>query len=305
MTKTQVLATRPLCVGRFLIDVPMDATVTGTQTTSSGVSGTISVQTGTSKSAFDSKMLGIETRLRSALHETEGSRLSEVLRPDANTYIFRYRKSEIGTRVYQIDGYRWADSTMFAIESGSSNDDFQLVVDEVIKGSVNVRLRETWTIPTDTGFCFDGGFLPGGDVGFEATGVQLTFKSYPGLVMFMETRVRSKSPADEAGLIERTDAALKLMDTQDKPTVLRRSNDRRLAFGTAEDVLWKHRKGDHYALKGDVEMVGLNGATDKPDVAFGIVLDPPKDGTEQPEEGAVLRLWDSVVESLRLRPGAI
>ncbi|TVT46086.1 MAG: hypothetical protein FHP94_17800 [Denitromonas halophila] len=168
-----------------------------------------------------------------------------------------------------------------------------------------LKPRDTRTIPTDRGFCFDGGFLPGGDGGFEATGVQLTFKAYPGLVVFMETRVRSASPVEEASLIERTDAAMKLMDASDKPTVLQRRNDRRVAFGTAEEVLWKHPRGDHYTLMGDIEMNGLDGATDKPDVAFSIVLDPPKDGAEQPEEGGVLRLWDSVVESLRLRPGAV
>ncbi len=306
MTEKQAIATRPLCVGRFLVDVPMNMTVAGTQTTSAGVSGTISVQSGVSKSAFNLKMTGIETRLRSAIHETEGSRLSEVLRPDETTYIFRYRKSEIGARVYQIDGYRWVDSTMFAIVSGSSNDEFRSVVDDVAKGLLEIKPRDTWTIPTEPGFCFDGGFLPGSDGGFEATGVQLESPGFPNLLIAFSTRANDGPPPEGAQLLTRTDAVLQGVDGSDRPTVLRREGTRPLGERTAQEVMWKWVKSEGVMLSGNLELYASSHRLDAPEISFELALDPPekKAGANTDEQDALL-LWDTIIQSLRLRPGAV
>jgi hypothetical protein len=304
MTETQAIATRPLCVGRFLIDAPADAKVVWTST-ETHAAGEIAAPISSDERGFERLMASTEAELRTQTHYEETTRFKEVIAPDQATRVFVYRGDSIDTTGFQLDGYVLKGQTVFKVRGFANNDLLARAKSRVSNGLRNILPRETWTIPTEPGFCFDGGFLPGGDGGFEATGVQLKFKAYPGLVVFMETRVRSASPVEEASLIERTDAAMKLMDTSDKPTVLRRRSDRRVAFGIAEEVLWKHHQGDYYALKGDVEMSGVNGATDKPDVAFGIVLDPLKDGTEQPEEGDVLRLLDSMVDSLRLRPGAV
>ena len=306
MTEQQPIATRPLCVGRFLIDVPVDTTVTGTQTTSAGVSGTISLQTGVSKSAFNLKMAGIETRLRSAVHETEGSRLSEVVRRDETTYIFRYRKSEIGARVYQIDGYRWVDSTMFAIVSGSSNDEFRSVVDDVTQGLFEVKPRDTWTIPTEPGFCFDAGFLPGGDGGFEATGVQLEFPGFPNLLIAFSTRANDGPPPEGAQLLTRTDAVLQGVDGSDRPTVLRREGTRPLGERTAQEVMWKWVKSGSVMLSGNLELYASSHRLDAPEISFELALDPPeKEGDANTDEQDALLLWDTIIQSLRLRPGAV
>lgn len=305
MTQKQMLDTRPLCVGRFLIDVPIGTKVVGTQTTSSYAAGTISVQSAVSKAAFKARMEGVEKELRNAPHKTEGSRFSELSRPDDTSYLFRYRKNDVGARVYQIDGYRWTQSAVFAVNSGSSNDLFQSVLNDVKRGLFAMKSRDTWAIPTQPGFCFDNGFLPGSEASFEATGVQLAFKDYPGLAIFMETRVHTPSPVEEPSLFDRTDAAMKLMESPDKPSVLRRRKDRPTSIGAAEEVLWKHSRDGVYTLNGDVEANGSNRRLDKPDTAFSIVLDPPKDGSPQPDEDAVIRLWDTVVDSLRLRPGAL
>ena len=307
MTQSQTITTRPLCVGRFLIDVPADAKVVGTQTTTSNTAGTISMQTTVSKATFKSKMESNEAQLRRSPHQTEGSRLSEVLRPDEMAYIFRYRKNDVGVRAYQIDGYRWieSESILLTINSGASNDVVRTVIDEVKRGLYAVTPRDTWAIPTEPGFCFDHGFLPVRDSTFEATGVQLEFVQFPGLRIFMETRVHGPSPVAEPGLLERTDDALKLTDGSDKPSVLRKRHDRAVLFGKAEEVFLKQRREKHYSILGDLEMHGQDGALDKPDTAFSLVLDPPKDGSTQPEEEAVLRLWDAVIDSVRLRPGAL
>ncbi|MCZ4304213.1 T6SS immunity protein Tli4 family protein [Zoogloeaceae bacterium G21618-S1] len=304
MTDAQAIATRPLCIGRFLIDVPAETRVTWTDTRTA-LAGVIKREGTLSENAFSTRMRREQERVGGPVSE-DASLLKEVREiNDGQGRVLVFRDAPSNDLYFDMKAFVLVQGTLFSLFGQAEDAKLSSAIRDIEKGLSMLKHRDTWTIPTDRGFCFDGGFLPGGDGGFEATGVQLTFKAYPGLVVFMETRVRSASPVEEASLIERTDAAMKLMDASDKPTVLRRRNERSVAFGTAEEVLWKHRQGDHYTLKGDVEMNGLDGATDKPDLAFSIVLDPAKDGTEQPEEGAVLRLWDSVVESLRLRPGAV
>jgi hypothetical protein len=305
MTQIQTIATRPLCVGRFLIDVPADAQVVGTQTNTSSTAGTVSVKKPISRAAFQSKMNDIQMQLKSAVHQTEGSRLAEVTRPDDSTYIFRYRKSGVGARVFQIDGYRWNDSAIFGINSNASNDSFQTVVKDVSMGLNTVQFRDPWVTPSEPGFCFDHGFLPGKESSFEATGVSIKSAQLPGVTVFLETRLQVPSPVVQPSLIVRTKEALKLNEGGNKPAIVRERQDRVLLFGQADEVLLKQRHNKHYSLLGDVEMKGRAGALDKPDVAFSLVLDPPKNDTDQPAEAAVLQLWDSVVNSLRLRPGAL
>jgi len=305
MSESQTIASRPLCVGRFLIDVPVDVQVVGTQTTTSSTAGAVSIERAVTKAAFVAKMEDIKAKLQSAPHHTEGTRLSEQLRPDDATYIFRYRKNSAGTRAYQIDGYRWVESNMFTINSSAANDSFLSTIADVKRGLSTMTPRDTWSIPTEPGFCFDNGFLPGRENSFEATGVQLSFEAYPGVSIFMETRTRSFSAEKEAGLIERTDWAMTLMDASDKPIVLRRRQDRPVLSGLAEEVLWKHKRDGYYQLKGDAEMNGQAGDPGKPDTAFSIILDQPGDGSLQPNEEKVIQLWDAVINSVRLRPGAL
>jgi Tle cognate immunity protein 4 C-terminal domain/Tle cognate immunity protein 4 N-terminal domain len=306
MPHTQTIATRPLCVGRLLIDVPADAKVIGTQTTSSSTAGTISVQVAVKKVAFKAKMEDIETKLRNAPHQTEGSRLSEVLRPDDATYVFRYRKNDVGARVYQIDGYRWAESNQFTINSNASNSTFRSVIDEVKRGLLTMKPRDTWTVPTEPGFCFDNGFLPGKDSTFEATGVQLTFKAYPGLMIALETQTSDQGASAGPDLITRVEEGQGILEPNQRATMLRKNAKRSVDGRMGQEVMLKRQVEEGVRLTGYLEINAEPSRIDAPGISFAVALDPSKQkGGATSKEEDVLHLWDAVIQSLRLRPGAI
>lgn len=305
MTQPLTIATRPLCVGRFLIDVPVDAKVVWTLTDTHAAGEISPPVLASTHSSFELQMKTTEAELRAQTHFGEGSRFKEVTSTDPNTRLFVYRGDPVDTTGFKIDGYVLKGETIFHVGGFANNDLLPRAKNRVSSGLQNIFPRDTWSIPTEPGFCFDNGFLPGRENSFEATGVQLSFEAYPGVSIFMETRTRSFSAAKEAGLIERTDWAMTLMDASDKPIVLRRRQDRPVLSGLAEEVLWKHKRDGYYQLKGDAEMNGQAGDPGKPDTAFSIILDQPDDGSLQPNEEKVIQLWDAVINSVRLRPGAL
>lgn len=306
MTQTQTIASRPLCVGRFLIDVPPDAKVTWTRTSTSGTAGTISALTSVAKTAFRSKMDGIEAELRKAPHQTEGSRLSEVVRPDDSVWIFRYRKSEVGARVYQIDGYHLSGDTLYTVNSSSSNDGFHEGVQAVQRGLTALQFREIWAIPTEPGFCFDHGFLPGRRSTFEATGVQISSAQFPGVMIAFETQTNEQGKFPGPDLIARTEQGQDILEPSRRATLLRKNPKRSVGGRFGQEMMLKRQPGGGLQLSGSLEINAEPGRIDAPGIVFSLVLDPPaKPGEMSTKEEDAMKLWDTIVDSVRLRPGAL
>lgn len=305
MTQPQTIATRPLCVGRFLIDVPVDAKVTWTDTRTS-LTGAIKKEGTLSEKLLASRMRDEQERIAQTTSANGTSLLKDSHEiKDQRGRIFVFRDAPSNDLYYDVKAFTLKDGLLFSFHDQAEDDKLPLAIRDVSKGVALLASRDTWAIRTEPGFCFDNGFLPGKDSSFEATGVAITTPQLPGVRIFLETRVHASSPVAQPNLLQRTDDALKLHEGPNKPSVLRKRQDRPVLFGNANEVLLKERLEKHYSLMGDVELFGMAGALDKPDTAFSLVVDPPKDVAAQPDEETVLRLWDAVVDSIRLRPGAL
>ena len=74
MTQSQTITTRPLCVGRFLIDVPVDAKVSWTVTRTS-LTGVIKMEGPLSERMFATRMRDEQEQMQSWISSTDRSPL--------------------------------------------------------------------------------------------------------------------------------------------------------------------------------------------------------------------------------------
>lgn len=307
MTETQAIATRPLCIGRFLIDVPADAKVVWTST-DTHAAGEIAAPIASDERGFQRLMTRTETELRAQTHYEETTRFKEVMAPDQTSRVFVYRGDPIDTTGFQLDGYVLKGQTVFKVRGFANNDLLDRAKSRVSNGLKNIKPRDTWTIPTEPGFCFDGGFLPGGDGGFEVTGVQLTFKAYPGLMIALETQTNEQGAFAGPDLIARTEQGQGILDPGQRATMVRKDARKSVSGRVGQEVMMKRQIDGALRLVGYLQIDAEPGRTDAPSIAFSLGLTPSDNvaGRIAPDADAeVIELWDTITQSLRLRPGAV
>ncbi|HQU89922.1 MAG: hypothetical protein H6944_11760 [Zoogloeaceae bacterium] len=305
MTETQTIATRPLCVGRFLIDVPAETRVTWTDTRTA-LAGVIKREGTLSEKVFATRMRREQERVAGPAPE-DASLLKEVREvEDGHARILVFRDAPSNDLYFDIKAFSLRKGTLFSLFGQAEDARLSSAIRDIEKGMRMLKPRDIWTIPTEPGFCFDGGFLPGSDGGFEATGVQLEFPAFPNLLIAFSTRANDGPPPEGAQLLTRTDAVLQGVDGSDRPTVLRREGTRSLGERTAQEVMWKWVKSEGVMLSGNLELYASSHRLDAPEISFELALDPPekKAGANTDEQDALL-LWDTIIQSLRLRPGAV
>lgn len=302
MIQPQMIATRPLCVGRFLIDVPMDAKVVWTDTRTS-LTGAIKMEGPLSEMGFVSRMREEQERITNVANAKGSSFLKETQElKDHQARIFVFRDSPSNDLYYDIKVFALKTGTLFSFHDQAEDDKLPLAIRDVSRGVALLAPRDTWSIPAESGFCFDNGFLPGKDSSFEATGVQLEFSEFPNLLISFSTRSNGSPTPEGAQLLARTDAVAGSFEGADRPTVLRRTNAKSAVGRNAQEVMWKWNKSGGVMLSGNLEVYASSHHLDAPDIAFSLALDPPpQEGAPTSNEKDVLMLWDSIIESLRLR----
>jgi hypothetical protein len=306
MTQHQTIATRPLCVGRFLIDVPVDAKVVWTDTRTS-LTGAIKMEGVLSEKAFASRMRNEQERIARTTTSDGTSLLKDAQEfEDQQGRIFVFRDSPSNDLYYDVKAFALKTGTLFSFHDQAEDDKLPLAIRDVTKGFALLAPRDTWSIPTEPGFCFDNGFLPGKDTTFEATGVQLTFKEYPGLMIALETQTNDQGAFPGPDLITRTEEGQGVVEPHQRATMLRKNAKRSIGDRAGQEVMLKRQVESALRLTGYLEVNAEPGRIDAPGIVFSLGLTPSDSMAERfPSEAEVTGLWDTIIQSLRLRPGAI
>jgi hypothetical protein len=308
MTQTQTTATQPLCVGRFLIDVPVSAEVRWTTTNTYEVGEIVSMPA--HHAEFVRKIKAVEAQLRARTHYEEGQLFKEVVEPHPDAKVFVYRSDEFSTTGYELAGYVFnkAGGRYFLLKDGANNDRLARAKGRIAEGLMRLQPRDTWSIPTEPGFCFDNGFLPGKDTTFEATGVQLTFKGYPGLMIALETQTNDQGAFPGPDLITRTEEGQGIVEPHQRATMLRKNAKRSIGDRAGQEVMLKRQEEGALRLTAYLEVNAEPGRIDAPGIVFSLSLTPSDNMAERlpsEAEAEVTGLWDTIIQSLRLRPGAV
>jgi hypothetical protein len=306
MTSFQTYTNLPLCVGRFLIDVPADAQVTWTDTRTS-MTGSIKSNT----PAYEKTFAGhISEELKRV--ETAGASIDEPLLKESRALkehraqLLVFRDSPSNDLFYDVKAITLKVNTLITFHDQAENDKLALAIRDLSKAVELASSRETWTIPIEPGFCFDHGFLPGRDSTFEATGVQISSPQFPGLMIALETQTSDQSQSQSPTLIARVEQGQEVQEPSQRATFLRKNPLRNVGGRTGQEVVTKRLNDGALRLTGHIEVLAEPGRLDLPGITFSLSLAPPKStDNASPSEESGLGLWDRVVNSIRLRPGAL
>jgi len=173
-----------------------------------------------------------------------------------------------------------------------------------------IEARDNWTVPTKSGFCFDGGIVTGSSTYTEE--VSQSFALMPGRPALLVVKMRDSVEADQKEPLTKTLPQLRAqLDRQGGHYRILREGKRMIAGMSAEEVLFELKDGEVTSYRFYLLAPGDPSTLAKPHTAIQLLLGAsspdltPTQATSPVDAAGALQVWDTLLNSLRLRPGAV
>lgn len=300
-------ATQPamttLCLGRFLVDVPVGSRL---------IEGSyqynfaqLEKPVAMSRERFVEELDAREAVLTEGGYRSEVGQLFADAPPERDTRILTFAESAHPRAAVRIEGYRWMEGVRFVARTRADDEAQALAVARMVDRIDRIRPREEGEIPDEPGYCFEGGFIADREWTNEEVGVDIALADHPGVVVsidiFPPVYYRHHSP-----LLDRVGRVLQQVGEGAASIHVLRQGERPVGPYRGEEHLVSARAGDgRRALSFFWEAQG-EGALWRPTIhvefstraraATGMPAQPPL------TEAQALNLWERIVGSIRLRP---
>ncbi|MBU9466693.1 hypothetical protein KTE15_15450 [Burkholderia multivorans] len=212
---------------------------------------------------------------------------------------------------FHTEGYIYENKTLFhttgSIGSAALGD-----VENIYNGIYRrIKARDNWSVPTESGFCFDGGIATGPSTSTEE--VSQSFALMPGRPALLVIQMRDSVDVDQKEPLTKTLPALRAqMDRVSSGSYrILRQGKRTVAGMDAEEVLFALKEGEITSYRFYLLAPGDPSTLAKPHTAIQLLLGAsspdlkPEEATSPVDEAGALQTWDALLNSLRLRPGAV
>ncbi|SOY50034.1 T6SS immunity protein Tli4 family protein [Cupriavidus taiwanensis] len=296
------------CFGRYLVELPPQAKVSATyKVWGNEISPIPGLTPGTLRSMIDQR----EKELRAAHHETQGSMfVSRTMVGDGSEVLLSwslpYSKAMLSGNTYLVSTDPWR---AFKYGGGVSPGREPIALRHSKTLAANIRSRAGNEIPTGPGFCIDQGFIAGNDYRSESVQVGITLPQHPNAFISFD----ASTGAEEDRLLERVDNFLTkaVLGPLAGLKVLRK-RERNVGAIPAEEYATAATGNGQRVYVFAWESQGKNKSLSEQNVSAGLrVLEQPVDSPQTPYQPAfqsdddALQLWDAIIDSIRLRPGAV
>lgn len=203
----------------------------------------------------------------------------------------------------QMDGYVVrADGTFLFETNAYDQADVKEFNDFLIEIAPTLSVRENSTIPTQRGFCFDNGFIAMNPKRGEHAGWGWDLPGHPDVRFGFGTTTNDDKV--RVGQLDQEGATLKDMGNlvKDMKTIRKRRFD--LNGMAAQE--WSVEFTDIPQYEFSVEIPGAPNDNAQPFISMSMrVGDAQKKIKPSLTIGEATALWDAVIQTLRLRPGAV
>ncbi|WP_413458496.1 T6SS immunity protein Tli4 family protein [Herbaspirillum huttiense] len=299
------------CAGRFLIDAPIGSTLSGGNYLYDFTR--IEPPQAMKIEDFLARLADREQFLKSEKHESEPSLLRLVEMPDAHSRIHVYWESSFVTTVVEIDGYLWVNGIQFHFRTDagmsppphgmSSRQDY--AVSQMKKLLANLRIRQDHDIPTDPGYCFEGGFIANPDWENEEAGIDIDIAGHPDAFVSVWFYPLAMSRHDRP-LLERMSSGLQALGQLATAVRTLRKGDRQVGpYQGQEFLVTTPNSGGGRSHSFIWETEG-QGTLDTPAIKIELTTGHhDQNSNAQPTsitDAQAMKLWDDVLGSFRLRP---
>ena len=198
--------TSTYCIGRFLVDVPKGAQISGQAY--QYLYGRIDSE---HSAAAQDELAADVTKKESALRvkADQGYSLDSTVSAGADSKIVISKSEPFGRVHYAFDAFRADANTVFSMQASPFNDAiFKNEVLPTLKTQLlpNLRARAAGEIPSQPGFCLKDGFIAnsGSAAQFEDAGISFKFAQWPGVLVSVRTMTITKT--GEPSLLKRMDS---------------------------------------------------------------------------------------------------
>ncbi|WBG62302.1 MULTISPECIES: T6SS immunity protein Tli4 family protein [Pseudomonas] len=295
------------CFGRFLIDLPQQAKINaGYQIWRPSVKRINETPT-----SLTNKIKHREQELISLPHSLKGSLFIRRVEHGNGSVTLLHWDSNLtnSTKYVSKETYLVAHGDWRAYEYfGELSADKQIsslaVSEKIAKNLHSLQHRE---IPSDPGFCIDGAYIAGSTFQREGFNVGVTFPNHPGAFFSFST----DTGAEEDQLLDRVGGFLAGAAKMVAGLETLRKGQRNIGPISAQEYLVAGSAEGQRAYSFAWESQGKDGSLSEPNITAGLgVLERDADSHGNPPPPAfrsdqeALELWDAIIDSIRLRPGA-
>ncbi|WP_255594077.1 T6SS immunity protein Tli4 family protein [Achromobacter sp. ES-001] len=294
------------CFGRFAIDLPPNAVVRP----SYRLWGVSLEKLQDPASAIAGILDARERELKAQPHsKTGGSMFVRRIEFGPGARGIYSWSSRVNSEVYRLEAYAIAEPShqVYRSRPEISYDREERAMQRAKTWTSNLRSRQPLEIPTDPGFCIDGAFIAGSAFQVEDFEVGVTFPNHPGAQFLF----RSSTGAEENRLLERMGGFLMGVAKLVAGMTTLRKGERNIGPIQAEEYATAGSQEGQRLYSFTWKSQGKDDSITEPNLAAQLgVLERNRDNQGNPpppafaSDAEAVALWDAIVESIRLRPGA-
>jgi len=321
---------RPWCIGRMVFDRPAESSLFYEKYQYAG--NDININENVSEKTFQRLMKArgralrtkkrkrfvsyadsVAKGLKNSMVETDHHWLEDEAIPSPYSRIFIHKWADDPDGLFTQDGFILAGTTQLSLTGILDATAVQEVVRKDSEWYRQTTYREDWSIPTERGFCIKGALIGGAPRSNEW--VDQTFLLMPGRpATFIVTMRSSLKSVQQYSLLKtvpdlrgRLDGRLLLS----KMKVLRKG-EREFAGMPAEEVLLSMKEDGVQVFRFYLIAPGTVDDRARPYTEIRLNLGckphdglPPERATSPVGKAGALQAWDTLLDSFRVRPGAI
>jgi hypothetical protein len=206
MTAPLLSEPRPWCIGRFVFDRPVASEISNQRYEFRGEK--IVTQYNVSLGGYLAKTEAREKELQAKRRIDPGNRNKETSRSwmekafspvrDSRVFVYQDAATDGITLPFDTEGYIYEKRTLFHTTGGIGSSAIGKAEDIYNDTYRRIKARDNWSIPTESGFCFDGGIVTGSSTYTEE--VSQSFALMPGRPALLLMQMRDAVDTDRQPL---------------------------------------------------------------------------------------------------------
>lgn len=293
------------CFGRFLIDLPP-----GTQVRAGyRVWGDPIERLSWQASQAHERIGAREHELKNSPHESHGALLVRREEHGGGSASLVFWAAPFSTSAMLGETYLLAEDKVYVYSGTIAPEKVESALGFSGELSRRLRTRAVPQLPSEPGFCIEGGYISGNEFMGESFRAGITVPGHPGL----QLTFRSATGAAENGLLERVGGFFRteVLGAAVGMNTLRKGQ-RSVGRLAGEEYLVAGGEQQQRVYAFRWEFQGRDGSLAEPNLALEMgVMERDPDAEGNPPAPAfstdaeALQLWDAMLESIRLRPGAV
>nr|WP_244127263.1 T6SS immunity protein Tli4 family protein [Burkholderia vietnamiensis] len=318
MTNPLLSKPRPWCIGRFVFNRSAMSEISNQRYEFRGEK--LQTTYNVSLANYQTRVEARERELRDKRRIDPGNKNKETNHPwlekafspvkDSRVFVYQDAATEGVVLPFNTEGFVYDKGTLFHTTGGIGSSAIGRVEDIYNDTIRRIKARDNWAVPAESGFCFDGGIVTGSSTYTEE--VSQSFALMPGRPALLVIVMRDAVDTDQKEPLTKTLPQLRAqMDRLPGHYRILRQGKRTVAGMDAEEVLFELKEGDITSYRFYLLAPGDESTLAKPHTAIQMLLGAsspdlkPEEATSPVDEAGALQTWDTLLNSLRLRPGAV